>query len=558
LRIIIGRICVRASATSRTVSPASLPASQAKSNANQADAASPFALMLASTAPVHPAKPLRKDAQDSSDKSDEGDKPANSTASANQNDSSGSAQGLAQSSSPPRLPAKAEKADKSGDQAVTKPDSNTADGGQNTTMDQQLSGLQAAALAPQAQAVTTASDNDSDDIEVGAVGSAATAASSPSGVQTDAAVPDPAASKPSDAAAAQAPTTQQADDSQSDDVESQLSTSDQALAAQAQAGNKPSTSGDKTVQSGPSVIAANVGQNRAGSTDAAQAGTAASNIAANSSPASNAAQDSTGQNNIGKDADSAIIAAKADWAKNDAVKNDTNKSGAGKIRAAQNSAADSVSGDKADTDSTSDAAEPRTTPNQATLDSVQTAPKSAPPPIQGANASFDISTAAGPQQPGQTIAATPTQQDIQVSAQPAPNLPALAVEIAARSQSGAKQFDIRLDPPELGRVDVRLSIDATGKASAHLSADQPRTLTLLQNDAPTLTRALRDAGLDVSQDGLNFSLRQQAGNNGGNAGDNGHRGTSRAFSLTATTDIDTTALTAAYRGIANGRLDIRV
>ncbi len=84
-------------------------------------------------------------------------------------------------------------------------------------------------------------------------------------------------------------------------------------------------------------------------------------------------------------------------------------------------------------------------------------------------------------------------QNVQIST-PTPNMPALAVEIAAKSQSGAKQFDIRLDPPELGRVEVRLSIDATGKASAHLSADQPQTLDLLQKDAPTLTRALRDAG----------------------------------------------------------------
>ena len=89
----------------------------------------------------------------------------------------------------------------------------------------------------------------------------------------------------------------------------------------------------------------------------------------------------------------------------------------------------------------------------------------------------------------------------------APNVNSLAVEIAAKSQSGAKQFDIRLDPPELGRVDVRLSIDATGKAQAHLTADQPQTLDLLQKDSAALTRALRDAGLDVSQDGLNFSLQ---------------------------------------------------
>src|SRR5439155_22629511 len=125
-------------------------------------------------------------------------------------------------------------------------------------------------------------------------------------------------------------------------------------------------------------------------------------------------------------------------------------------------------------------------------------------------------------------------QHVQVSPQAAPNLPALAVEIAAKSQSGAKQFDIRLDPPELGRVEVRLSIDATGKASAHLSADQPQTLNLLQKDAPVLTRALREAGLDVSQDGLNFSLRHQSGGQSGNDSNNSRFGSSRAFSLAAT------------------------
>ena len=160
--------------------------------------------------------------------------------------------------------------------------------------------------------------------------------------------------------------------------------------------------------------------------------------------------------------------------------------------------------------------------------------------------------------PANPIAVSNVTQHIQVTATPAPNLPALAVEIAAKSQSGAKQFDIRLDPPELGRVEVRLSIDATGKASAHLSADQPQTLSLLQKDAPVLARALRDAGLDVSQDGLNFSLRQQTENQNGNAGNNGRRGSSRAFPVTASISTDTTAGSAAYRVAANGRLDIRV
>lgn len=139
---------------------------------------------------------------------------------------------------------------------------------------------------------------------------------------------------------------------------------------------------------------------------------------------------------------------------------------------------------------------------------------------------------------------------------PAPNLHGLAVDIATRSQSGAKQFDIRLDPPELGRVEVRLSIDATGKAEAHLSADQPQTLDLLQKDAPALTRALREAGLDVNPDGLNFSLRQQGGHAGQEQATAPVRGTRMSFTAPQAETAHTAASTYARNGL--GLLDIRV
>jgi flagellar hook-length control protein FliK len=139
-----------------------------------------------------------------------------------------------------------------------------------------------------------------------------------------------------------------------------------------------------------------------------------------------------------------------------------------------------------------------------------------------------------------------------------PNLNTLAVGIVARSLSGAKQFEIRLDPPELGRVDVRLSIDASGKTQAHMTADQPQTLDLLKKDAPTLTQALRDAGLDVSQGGLNFSLRGQDRQN--DDGSNG-AGQGRRINLTATRTINAaqspTALS--FNGAAaDARVDIHV
>jgi len=139
-----------------------------------------------------------------------------------------------------------------------------------------------------------------------------------------------------------------------------------------------------------------------------------------------------------------------------------------------------------------------------------------------------------------------------------PDIDALAISVAARSIGGSKQFDIRLDPPELGRVEVRLSIDASGKTQAHMTADQPQTLELLQKDATNLTRALRDAGLDVSQNGLNFSLKGQSQNGGGQSGNFGTP--SRSLSLPAIAQNIEAAQPAniPYSLLGNARLDIHV
>jgi hypothetical protein len=56
---------------------------------------------------------------------------------------------------------------------------------------------------------------------------------------------------------------------------------------------------------------------------------------------------------------------------------------------------------------------------------------------------------------------------------------------------------------------------------------------------------------------LNFSLRQQ-GEHSGNANNSNRRGNARSFPLSASLGIDAPTGSAAYRGPANGRLDIRV
>jgi flagellar hook-length control protein FliK len=97
-------------------------------------------------------------------------------------------------------------------------------------------------------------------------------------------------------------------------------------------------------------------------------------------------------------------------------------------------------------------------------------------------------------------------------------LTGLAMEIAVTARSGESRFEIRLDPAELGRIDVRIDIDRNGQVTSHLTVEKPETLSLLRHDAPQLQRALNDAGLSTGSGDLQFSLRDQSssGQNNGN------------------------------------------
>ena len=105
-------------------------------------------------------------------------------------------------------------------------------------------------------------------------------------------------------------------------------------------------------------------------------------------------------------------------------------------------------------------------------------------------------------------------------------LSGLAIEIAASAKSGKSSFDIRLDPADLGRIDVRIDVDRNGQVTSHLTVEKPETLSMLRQDAPQLQRALDDAGLKTGNGGLQFSLRDQSSsgqNNGNESGRNAQR-----------------------------------
>lgn len=90
----------------------------------------------------------------------------------------------------------------------------------------------------------------------------------------------------------------------------------------------------------------------------------------------------------------------------------------------------------------------------------------------------------------------------------------LAIQIAQKAQNGTQQFEIRMNPPELGRVDVRLEFGKDSQVATHLIVERPETLDMLTRDSRQLEKALEQAGLNLEGDGLTFSLQDQgeAGN----------------------------------------------
>lgn len=157
-----------------------------------------------------------------------------------------------------------------------------------------------------------------------------------------------------------------------------------------------------------------------------------------------------------------------------------------------------------------DAADPTTASRASTH-----APHEPAAPLTAAGA--DQLSPPMPQPAPPSGAAAPAAAHIKVAV--ATNAPvpiqAVAMEIAAMAQGGASRFEIRLDPAELGRIDVRIEISKNGQVTSHLTVEKPETLAMLRLDSPQLQRALDDAGLKSGDGGLQFSLRDQSGQNTG-------------------------------------------
>jgi len=136
---------------------------------------------------------------------------------------------------------------------------------------------------------------------------------------------------------------------------------------------------------------------------------------------------------------------------------------------------------------------------------------------------------------------------------------ALAVTIAARASSGSTRFDIKLDPPELGRIEVQMTLDREGRVKSRLVVEKQETLDLLQRDQRNLERTLAQAGLETTEGSIEFSLKDQGGNDRQGNGDRPARTWQAAVEdPDATATLAANAATYSRLAAARGGIDIRI
>ncbi len=103
----------------------------------------------------------------------------------------------------------------------------------------------------------------------------------------------------------------------------------------------------------------------------------------------------------------------------------------------------------------------------------------------------------------------------------------VAIQLQKYANDGQnRNFSLQLDPPELGKIEVRMAFGKDKSIKAVVTAEKPETLAMLQRDSHFLERALQNAGLDVNNGSLSFELagdghfEQNGGHDGSRNGTN--------------------------------------
>lgn len=128
----------------------------------------------------------------------------------------------------------------------------------------------------------------------------------------------------------------------------------------------------------------------------------------------------------------------------------------------------------------------------------------------------------------------------------------LGVEIARKVELGQETLRIRLNPIELGRIEVTLAFDDKGSLQATVRTESAQAMDLLRQDAPELARTLDQAG--VRTDAQSFRFENRGGDGGGQQAQQQH---SPNRGPLASSDDDADLAVPIYRPIrSDGQVDL--
>ncbi len=193
------------------------------------------------------------------------------------------------------------------------------------------------------------------------------------------------------------------------------------------------------------------------------------------------------------------------------------------------------------------------------------------PPFQAAASAASASpTGAAPATPSpQPAHAIPTPPSTVAAPAPSPHLPArspasqvtpVMVSLASGG-AGTHRLVLRLDPPELGRLEIRMVRAPETGARVEVTVERPATLLLLRQDEPALHRALSDAGVPAEGRSVTMQLghpggQDLAGQGGGGQGWSPRRSGGSSFGSAAGSGAANLQLPALAVRELRGALDI--
>ncbi len=92
---------------------------------------------------------------------------------------------------------------------------------------------------------------------------------------------------------------------------------------------------------------------------------------------------------------------------------------------------------------------------------------------------------------------------------PHPATQMVAASISRLATAGEnKVFSLKLDPPELGRIEIRMTFGKDKTLDTRLVVEKPETWMMLQRDSHALERAMQDSGISTDSLNLSFELAQ--------------------------------------------------